>query len=76
MTLIIQFQQTNNHKLSTPIKIVLYFEAAPPINPLACTKVISLIPEIYTSFSISLIPRHYYFIGLLDKNEPYYKGTA
>lgn len=52
------------------------FEIAPPINPFACTKSMSFIPEISTNFSMSLIPLHSVFNPLLSSKAPYFVGTA
>lgn len=49
---------------------------APPINPFACTKSMSLIPETSISFCWSLIPLHSCFKGFLNSNEPSFKATA
>ncbi len=56
--------------------MVLYLELAPPINPFACTKSISLICDIFTNFSISFIPLHYYFKPFLNTNDPSATETA
>ncbi len=62
-------------RLNYPINIVLYKEIAPPINPLACTNSISLIWDISTNFSISLIPLHCYLSPFLNSN-PYVSETV
>jgi len=63
-------------RLSTPIKIALSREIAPPINPLACTKSISSMLERILNFYISLTPRHYCRKGSLSSNEPSFFATA
>ncbi len=62
--------------LNSAIFKALYFETAPPMKPVAWTKSMSLIPERFTSFYWSLIPRHSCFIPFLSSKPPYFYGTA
>lgn len=64
-----------NQRLSSPMKIVLLSEVDPPINPLACTKSISSIPDKFTSFYMSLMPLHSSFSPFLSINEPSCRET-
>ena len=62
--------------LITAIFKVLSKLTAPPMNPFACTKVMSSMPDSYLSFWSSFIPLQASFRGFLSSNDPSCLATA
>jgi len=58
------------------INMVLSRLTAPPMNPFAWTKSMSLMLETAINFSPSLIPLHYFLSPFLNSNEPSLADTA